>query len=126
MFNLNYQIMKKLMFAFCLLFGAAAVVNAQDTTATQDRSQTQYSQDRDDDKDREAISVTDLPSAVRDQLQGQDYAGWTVNNAYRKEKDGQTMYMVEMKSGNETKKVKFDAQGNKIKEKDKKDRGDQR
>lgn len=123
MFNLNSQIMKKLLFAICFLFGAAAVVNAQDTTA-QDRSQTQQYRDQEDDKDRQAISVADLPSSIRDQLQGQDYTGWTVSNAYRKEKDGQTMYMVELKSGNETKKVKFDAQGNKLKEKDK-DRGGQ-
>jgi uncharacterized membrane protein YkoI len=118
--------MKKLLFAICFLFGTAAVVNAQDTTATQDRSQTQYSQDQDDDKDRQAISVADLPSTVRDQLQGQDYTGWTVSNAFRKEKDGQTMYMVELKNGNEMKKVKFDAQGNKLKEKDKKDRDNNR
>ena len=125
MFNLNSQIMKKLLVAICFLFGAAAAVNAQDTTS-RDRSQTQQYRNQDDDKDRQAISVADLPSSVRDQLQGQDYTGWTVANAYKKEKDGQTMYMVELKNGNETKKVKFDAMGNKIKEKDKKDHGGQK
>lgn len=116
--------MKKVLFAICFLFGAAAAVNAQDTTS-QDKSQTQQYRNQDDDKDRQAISVAELPSSVRDQLQGQDYTGWTVANAFKKEKDGQTLYIVELKNGNETKKVKFDALGNKMKEKDKKDHGGQ-
>jgi hypothetical protein len=121
--------MKKLLFALCLLFGAAVAVNAQDTTSTstQDQSSDQYrtddmNQDQDDDKDKKEISVSELPPAVSAQLQSQDYTGWTINKAFKKEKDGETIYAVELKNGEEMKKVKFDAQGNILKEKEKKDR----
>jgi hypothetical protein len=115
--------MKKVLFAFALLFGAAAAVNAQDTTQVQDQEQsTQYNdQDQERDKDMTPIATSELPAAVRTSLESQDYSGWTVSNAFKKDKDGQTVYAVELKNGAETKKVKFDAQGNKLKEKDKKD-----
>ena len=139
--------MKKLLFAFCLMFGAAVAVNAQetqDTTSTQSDQYNQQSEDatsedatqdqdqdqdkmhqEDKDKDMQEISSSELPAAVQASLQGQDYSGWTTGQAYKKEKDGQTFYAVELTRGNETKKVKFDAQGNKI-EKDKdKDKDDQ-
>jgi hypothetical protein len=123
--QLNYTDMKKIMFALCLLFGVAMAVNAQDTTSTQStQDQSQYktnAQDQDDDKDKREISVAQLPTAVRDQLQGQNYTGWTVNKAYEREKNGEFTYAVELKNGSEVKKVKFDAQGNLLKEKDKKD-----
>jgi hypothetical protein len=119
--------MKKLLFALCLLFGAAVAVNAQDTTSTQDQSSDQYrtddmNQDQDDDKDKKEIAVSELPPAVSAQLQSQDYSGWTISKAFKKEKDGETIYAVELKNGDEMKKVKFDAQGNVLKEKEKKDR----
>ena len=131
--------MKKLLFVFSLLFGAAVAVNAQDTTSVQQEPQdtitTQEQSDEyrtddthdmgQDDMDRKEISVSALPTAVSDKLQSQDYSGWTVNKAYVKEKDGETKYAVELKRGDEMKKVKFDAQGNVIKEKEKKD-GDQK
>jgi hypothetical protein len=115
--------MKKVIIAFCLMMGLSVVVNAQvDTTsATQDKANTEMTHDNDY-SDKVAIATTDLPALVREQLQGQDYSGWLVNKAYRKEKDGKTFYVVELKSGNETKMVKFDAQGNKVKEKDKTDK----
>jgi hypothetical protein len=111
-----------------MLFGVAVAANAQDSTATQDQTQTdQYrqddmNQDQDDDKDKKEISVSQLPPAVSAQLQTQDYSGWTVSKAWKKEKDGETKYAVELKNGDEIKKVKFDAQGNVLKEKEKKDR----
>lgn len=120
--------MKKLMFALCLMFGAALAVQAQETTQpTQDQPSPQYkNQDSDMSKDKkdqydekEAISTTELPSTILEQLGSQAYSGWTVNNAYRKEKDGETFYAVELTQNNETKMVKFDAQGNKVKEKKK-------
>jgi hypothetical protein len=118
--------MKKLLFAFCLLFGAAVAVNAQDQDTTTQEQSEQYrtddmNQDQDD-KDRKEIAVSELPATIQTQLQSQDYTGWTVSKAYSKEKDGQMMYAVELKQGDEIKKVKFDAQGNVIKEKDKKDK----
>ena len=137
--------MKKLLFAFCLMFGAAVAVNAQETQdttktqsdrynqqsddATQDQNQDQdrMNQDQDHDKGMQEISSSELPAAVQASLQGQDYSGWTTGQAYKKDKDGETIYAVELTRGNETKKVKFDAQGNKIdKDKDKnKDKDDQ-
>jgi hypothetical protein len=111
--------MKKLMFAFCLMLGAAVAVNAQDTTSTTTPSSEYNTQGQDQDQDKEAIAASELPAAVRASLEGQDYSGWTVGQAYRKMKDGKTVYAVEMKQGAETKMVKFDEQGNKLKEKDK-------
>jgi hypothetical protein len=178
--------MKKLIFVFSLLFGAAVAVNAQDSTSTQDQS-TQYrtdststdstsndaaepaqsneavqtdtassaSQDQsqsmdqpapaneqpavssdnqpspatqeqsdatvgqDEDADRTEITVAELPATITTQLESTDYSGWTVDKVYKKEKDGQTFYAVKLKQGNEMKKVKFDAQGNVVEEKDK-------
>lgn len=118
------------MFAFCLMFGTAVAVQAQETS-TQDQPSSQYKSQDDSKRDmkkgdkydeKEAISTTELPSSVLEQLGSQDYSGWTVNNAYRKEKDGQTFYAVELSQGGETKMVKFDSEGKKIKEKKKKDK----
>lgn len=89
---------------------------------TQDESyRTDDMSQEDQDKGQE-ISVAELPAAVSTQLQSSDYTGWTVTKAHKKMKDGQTVYAVEMSQGSETKKVKFDEQGNVLKEKDKKDR----
>jgi uncharacterized membrane protein YkoI len=113
--------MKKLLLAFCLMVAATATLYAQDTTSTdRDRSQTQY-QDQDQDRDdKDVIAVSELPTNIREQLQTQDYRGWTISKAWRKMKDGETVYAVELTSGNDKKKVKFDSQGNVLKEKDKK------
>ena len=92
---------------------------------TQDASSDQTQGEEGEYTEKEAISTTELPSIVRDQLQGNDYSGWTVGQAFRKEKDGQTFYAVELSNGSDKKMVKFDAQGNKVKEKDKKDKDDQ-
>jgi len=119
--------MKKVIFGFCLLLGSAVATYAQDTTATgSDKYRTSPAyqdkdkHDKDQYSDKEVIAVNDLPQNIRDQVQGQDYTGWTVNKAYRKMKDGKTMYAVELTQGSQKKMVKFDAQGNKLKEKEKK------
>jgi hypothetical protein len=108
--------MKKLMLAFCLMIAATATMYAQDTTAT-DRTETQY-QDQDY-TDKDVIASSELPATIREQLQSQDYRGYTIDKAWRKTKDGETMYAVLLRSGNDKKKVKFDSQGNVLKEKDK-------
>jgi hypothetical protein len=69
--------------------------------------------------DMQPVAASDLPAAITASLEGQDYSGWTVGNAYKKEKDGKTIYKVELTKGGETKTVKFDAEGNKLKGKDK-------
>ena len=112
-----------------ILFASVIVVNAQqDTTGTQsDRATTgqsadQTSHDQHEYSDKDMISASELPQNIREQLQTQDYTGWTVRNAYRKMKDNQTVYAVELTNGSEKKKVKFDAEGNVLKEKTKRDK----
>lgn len=102
------------------MLGAAIAVNAQDTTSTnQGAGSSGYNAEKDSYTDKESIPTAELPSIVTEQLQSQDYTGWSVGQAYRKEKDGKTIYAVELMKGDEKKMVKFDAQGNKIKEKKK-------
>jgi hypothetical protein len=110
--------MKKLLFAIAFVGAGSVAAIAQDTAsvATQTPPSTEYSQDQDG---GQAIASSELPASIQSALQGQDYSGWTVGNATKKEKDGATFYAVEMTKGSETKKVKFDAEGNVVKEKDK-------
>ncbi len=123
--------MKKLFVAICFLCGGAIGLSAQQTPTETDTDQASareqtteqsdmYQDQQDAEKDK--ISQADLPALVSQQLQSGDYTGWTVGEAYKKEKDGETFYKVELSNGNEKKWVKFDAQGNKIKEMDEKDK----
>jgi hypothetical protein len=112
--------MKKLFFAL-VATTAAFVANAQVDTTSAAGDQTQYkTEERADYSEKEVIPVSELPALVQEQLKSPDFAGWTVVNAYKKEKDGKLWYAVEMKNATETKWTKFDAQGNKVKEKEKK------
>ncbi|HEY9006030.1 hypothetical protein [Ohtaekwangia sp.] len=115
--------MKRLLFVCFMIFGTAAVLNAQDTTSTsRDRHRQDASKDqdhRDNYTDKDVITAGELPANIREQLQTGEYSGYTVSKAYRKTKDGKPLYAVELTRGNEKKKVKFDAQGNIVKEKTK-------
>lgn len=112
-----------------MCFGAVAALQAQDTTSisddqyqNDDMNQGQGTSQAEDDS--QEIAVSELPAAIQQQLQTQDYSGWTVSKAHQKMKDGETIYKVELTRGDEEKKVKFDAQGNELKDKDKdKDKG---
>ena len=111
--------MKKLLLAVCLMFVGATLVSAQVDQTTPGQSQTQ------DQDDRQQISVSELPDQVTAKLEGSDYAGWTVGNAYKKMDDNnQEIYIVELRQGTETKKVKFDRDGNEV-DKGKKGQSDQ-
>lgn len=111
--------MKKLALACILSLGSVGLLQAQDTTATQsDRYQTPAQEPKSDYADKDAISVTELPAPIQEKLKGQDYNGWMISKAFKKEKDGNTMYAVELKNGSDTRKIKFDADGNVLKEKD--------
>jgi hypothetical protein len=113
MFNpKNLTTMKKL-FLSLIMCSAVMLAFAQEPAATPAPAQEQKS------TDMEAVAASELPAAVTAALQGQDYSGWTVGNAYKKEKDGKTIYKVELKNGAETKTVKMDADGNMLKGKDK-------
>jgi len=139
--------MKKLIIAGLFTFGAATAIHAQDTTMrdqsqdryrtdeynTQQQDQDQQQQDTEQSNDwssqdksksdyssKDQISTSELPSNVQEELQSSDYQSWNVSQAYRKIKDGETFYAVELMNGDEKKMVKFDSDGNVVKEKDKK------
>ncbi len=121
--------MKKLMLAFCLVFGGL-VVYAQDTTFTDEtQTQQQYPTQRAED-DRERMNSRDLPDAVKRSLETQQYRGWLINSAYKTtglsqggnptgaDTDtgayGQEIFVVELKNGAQTKTVRFDKDGNRL------------
>jgi hypothetical protein len=103
--------MKKIMLAVCLMFGGATLVSAQEqdqTTPSQTETSTQ-------DQEGQQVSISELPDGVTAQLESPDYSGWTVGTAYKKMDDQQNeIYVVELRQGTETKKVKFDSDGNKM------------
>ena len=107
--------MKKLFLALFMCASAAAAF-AQESSTEAQKPASEY---KDSAKDMQAVALSELPAAVTASLQGQDYSGWTVGKAFKKEKDGKTIYKVELTNGSETKMVKLDADGNKLKEKDK-------
>ena len=89
------------------MFGGATFVSAQDQSAT---DQTQPGQDQ-----GQQISVSELPDAVTAKLESDDFSGWTVESARKKtDENNMEVYVVELKQGTETKKVKFDRDGNKL------------
>lgn len=130
--------MKKVMLAFCLLFGGLVVYAQQQDTTSREQQQTQYPAMQDD-QDRERINSRDLPDAIKRSLEGQEYRGWLVNAAYKTkgtmdqnqsdttaaQQDttsvsgnagayGQEVYVVELKNGAQTKTVRFDKDGKKL------------
>ncbi|WP_276365440.1 hypothetical protein [Chryseolinea sp. H1M3-3] len=111
--------MKKVFFAIAFLAASSVAVLAQDSASVAPAQTQSSSAVQSDDQDKQAIATSELPASIQASLQGQDYSGWTVANAHKKEKDGKTMYSVELTKGSETKMVKFDADGNVVKEKDK-------
>jgi len=113
--------MKKVLLACILSLGTVAVLQAQDSTATQTPAQSdRYATDQQQPAQKEGMEVAaaDLPAPIQDKLKGSDYSGWTVDKAKTKMKDGKTCYAVELKNGSEKKKIVFDESGNVIKEKD--------
>jgi uncharacterized membrane protein YkoI len=112
--TLKQKIMKKLLIALFMCTASVAAF-AQDPSSTATPAPTQ-GQSTDE---MQPVAASDLPAAITSSLESQDYSGWTVSNAYKKEKDGKTVYKVELMKGGETKTVKFDAEGNKLKGKDK-------
>ncbi len=101
--------MIKLLFAILFVCAAGATFAQDNTSGKGDQK----------DKDKQQIAISDLPEGVRASLTSQDYIGWAVGNAFKKEKGKKTIYFVELTKGSETKQLKFDSKGNKSDEKDK-------
>jgi uncharacterized membrane protein YkoI len=122
MFNQKIKkTMKKLLFAIAFVTAGSVAALAQDSASVASPAPAQPStelQSQDQDQDKQAIATSELPASIQASLQGTDYSGWTVGSAHKKEKDGKTMYSVELTKGSETKTVKFDADGNVLKEKE--------
>ncbi|HEX6225359.1 MAG TPA: hypothetical protein VFZ52_13165 [Chryseolinea sp.] len=116
--------MKKLLFAIAFMTAGSAAVLAQDSTsiAPQTPPSTEVAppaaDDQSQDQDKQTIATSELPANIQTALQGQDYSGWTVASASKMDKDGKTFYAVELSKGSEKKTVKFDADGNAVKEKE--------
>jgi hypothetical protein len=125
--------MKKLLFAIGLMFGAAAVVNAQDSTSTKTQTQSQTeTQISNQDEQREKVSISDLPAPIKTALENKNYQNWTVSSAYKTrmtspantdastdaktdtKAQGMDLYVVELKNGAQTTTVKFDKDGKEI------------
>jgi hypothetical protein len=102
----------------------------QSTSTTTD--QTGVTSD-DQDQEGEKIEVSELPAAVQTKLQSTDYQGWVVSSARKKmwtdpsdpQAISKEVYVIEAKNGSETKKLKFDKDGNEI-EHDKNKKDDQK
>jgi hypothetical protein len=126
--QIQMLIFMKKIFVMCVLFLCSAAVVAQDSTTMEYRHDGMNRQQRvrdslgaasdiDQNTEKERIDISDLPALVSEQLKGDEYITWTAVDAYRKEKDGQQFYSVRLRSGEKTRLIKFDAQGNKVKEK---------
>lgn len=60
------------------------------------------------------VEIENLPAPVKEALQGTDYEGWVVTEAALISKDGEAYYAVKLVKGNESKKLKFTADGEAI------------
>src|SRR5688572_31014524 len=109
--------MKKLLFAIAFMTVGSVAVLAQEATPAPAQPSTEL-QSEDQDKDKQPIATSELPANIQASLQGQDYSGWTVGSAFKHETEGKTFYSVELTKGDEKKMVKFDADGNIVKEKE--------
>ena len=97
--------MKKLLFAIAFMTAGSVAVLAQEAQPKEQEPQTP--------------PTSELPANIQAALQGQDYSGWTVASAFKKEKDGKTFYSVDLTKDQEKKIINFDADGNVMKDEEK-------
>lgn len=69
-----------------------------------------------DEKGKE-IQFTELPQAVQDAFNQSDYAQWRVDKVYKMQKDNQTWFKLSVTDGGQNKDIKYDANGQLMKEK---------
>ena len=112
--------MKKVLLASLFIAGTVVAANAQeaaqDSTATSTTTEsTATSSTSGVEQDGYASIKTDeLPDAVKNSLESQDFKGWIINAASYDKKEEK--YLVELKNGADTKKVKFDKEGKELKD----------
>ncbi len=66
-------------------------------------------------QDKVEIPLNELPSAISDLLEN-DFAGYTVDKAYTSEKEGNTVYYVNLSKDGQIVTILFDKDGNVIEE----------
>ena len=123
------MIMKKLLFAIAFMTAGSVAVLAQEAQPQEPQTPPSTeiqatpapaAEDQSQDQDKgQAIAPSELPANIQASLQGADYSGWTVANAFKKEKDGKTSYSVELTKDQEKKTINFDADGNVMKDEEK-------
>jgi len=104
--------MKKLMFIVAGLLFMATATFAQDSTGVKAPETTQSPEaapSQDYTADMVKIKSTELPDAVKQTLGAPQYAGWETAPLYRSKNND--LYVVELKSGNESKTFRFGADG---------------
>src|SRR5688572_9706774 len=119
--------MKKVLFAIAFMTVGSFAVLAQEAQPQEPQTQTPPtevqapapSSDYQDQDKGQAIAASELPANIQASLQGADYSGWTVANAFKKEKDGKAFYSVELTKDQEKKTINFDADGNVMKDEEK-------
>lgn len=99
-----------------LLFMATATfaqdstgVKQTETTTTETTKSSETTPSQDYTADMVKIQSTDLPDAVKQTLGAPQYAGWETAPLYRSKNND--LYVVELKSGTESKKFRFGADG---------------
>jgi hypothetical protein len=105
--------MKKLFLATVILAGSVVAANAQeaakDSTAATTTTSTTVTSSSVEQDGYVVIKSEELPDVVKKALESQDYKGWIINAASYNTKEEK--YLVELKNGADTKKVKFDKEG---------------
>ncbi|MFW5761619.1 MAG: hypothetical protein ACOCXH_11620 [Cyclobacteriaceae bacterium] len=63
------------------------------------------------------IEFSELPQAVQDAFNEGEYAQWSVDKVYKMQKDNKTWYQLSVSNQGESKDLKFDENGQEVKEK---------
>lgn len=64
--------------------------------------------------DRKEVKIADLPAAVQKELGTAQYKGWTPSSAWWISEGKTEYYKITLVMGNETKDVKYNAEGSKL------------
>jgi len=101
--------MKKLFFAGLMLFGTALAVNAQEAQKDSASAQVDVASQA---GEKTKIKTEQLPDAVKQTLEDQEYKGWLINAAFHDAKKDE--FEVELKNGTESQTVRFSKEGQRI------------